>query len=360
MGGREAYLRLLASHDLEEKSILPVLRPELMQPDGDKLARLTPLELLQVAALLEETSDKNTNDVPATLADELRTGFRKAGVTPPDGVYHGVFPTGLFNARVAPDGGDGLLILVESGAFELIEYVATLVTGPWSKDETVDRICRACSNYHASVDNVSPWLPDATRELDMARKPSWEQYRMAVLLTNAAEFFLLAHEWAHVILGHMADPAPRTVATPTGDLDVYERGRVQEHAADLLALRTIVRAATGSALGAATAGAQVFLGVALLLETLDEQNGRVADTHPPASDRIYMTNHLLGLEDLERDADLAWEIGDLFDDCHAAAFGSRPARPPFDRALSRRMREALDSFPPELGGDSPWSGLLDL
>jgi hypothetical protein len=227
VGGREAYLRLLASHGLDEKSILPVLRPELMQPDGDKLARLNPLELLQVITFLVEASGQNTNDVLATLADELRTGFRQADVTPPDGVYHGVFPTGLFNARVAPDGGGGLLVLVESGAFELIEYVATLVTGPWSKDETVDRIGRACSTYHASVDNVSPWLPDAQRELDLVRKPSWEQYRMAVGLTNAAEFFLLAHEWAHVILGHMAGPAPRTVATPAGDLDVYVRSRVQ-------------------------------------------------------------------------------------------------------------------------------------
>jgi hypothetical protein len=134
-----------------------------------------------------------------------------------DEVFVGEFLTGSINCEtVRVD--DGFLILVNSGTLAMLQQVVTFL---WRGDAdnpndpasllAADGVAEVLASY---VEHGDPFY---------GPKPLGGGMRSAAarLMTAAARKFVVAHEYAHILAGHLAHPDPEPFALET-EVDVVE------------------------------------------------------------------------------------------------------------------------------------------
>lgn len=152
-----------------------------------------------------------------------------------DEVFVGEFPTGSVNCQtVRVDGG--FLVLVNSGTLMMLQQVVTFL---WRGDadqpaspkslQAADGVAEILATYVEHGDPFYGPKPLAGGMLMMASS----------LMTAAALKFVVAHEYGHILAGHLAKSESESLALETGvgTVEVLRKNHTQEFEADDIGYR---------------------------------------------------------------------------------------------------------------------------
>jgi hypothetical protein len=216
----------------------------------------------------------------------------------------GVFPTGSMNALSRPVPGSGVLVLVDSGLLHLVPdvfkimIVARPAFGESPLLEPADASSVLAEAFNAylfgnGAAGVRP-LPELSgQRLDLQR-----------LMSRRAIQFVVAHEVAHVIAGHLMMSWRQTDPhTPVGALDTQAVGWPWEYQADWMGARIMLGALDGLSPWERGTVEPYLVGAVLLTLALQEVVAVLASvsrrpvpfagSHPPPLLRIQsMADHL--------------------------------------------------------------------
>jgi hypothetical protein len=235
-------------------------------------------------------------------------------------VYAGEFPTGDINA-LATRVPSGFLALINIGLVRFIESTVLLYIvshrqadplGGEILDRDVLTLMRAILlTYLAQTEPIKT-------EVDTSKfRCNLTQAVLYSLFKNSCLRFVLAHEFGHILAGHLDQPIllQQKIRTPVGRIEVVPKSWKQEYEADAIAIELLLHFPTIAApsktmadsadllRGYSLAAPFFFFGLDLLLrrvfelllgesesEKLDEEE--LNTTHPPPLKRIEsLLNH---------------------------------------------------------------------
>lgn len=288
------------------------------EPPGDRLARLARVRVRRPpyrAGHLHE-QQRTLDAVQPEVLHLARASGREPGVP----VLAGVFPTGTLDGISVPVPGSGVLVLVDTSLLDLLDAVLKIMTG-------------ALPNYGAppllDADQASYALAEALNAhlygrgaVRARRLPELSGQRAALvsLMARRATQFVLSHEVAHVLAGHLPHARRRTEpATPVGALDAQSFGWAREHEADRVAALIMLHSLDDLPPRVLEAHEPCLVGAVLLVLFLHEVTDRLADelglavpfagNHPPPVRRIQtLVEHLAGRVRTPRALDLAGDV----------------------------------------------------
>ncbi|MFZ2071027.1 MAG: hypothetical protein WAV32_05435 [Halobacteriota archaeon] len=169
-------------------------------------------------------------------------------------------------------------------------------------------------------------------------------------LTNAAEEFVIAHEYGHIVNRHiMQNGEIQNIITDEREFDVLRKSKEQEFEADLWAIDALIRGVTyekrdPDLLAIACGGPIVFIGTALLIEEYQKLKGKYIDTHPRASDRIYMIEAFYEIKKINEQGYIGRRFLELIGDCAKILLGRELTIPMLSRDLNRLLEKSLKNI----------------
>ncbi|SPM41938.1 Mycobacterium numidiamassiliense ORFan [Mycobacterium numidiamassiliense] len=325
---RVEYEKYLAEHGLKPRELPPAeereaglreifrIKYEAAKEQGDPTAEdLRDYYNANFERILNETQhpavaliEKAAADVEATIRSLPAFAERFH-----DDVFVGEFPTGSFACQTVKVDG-GFLVLVNSGMMVILQQVVAFLTrgDPDNPDsektrEAADGVAAVLASYVELGDPFYGPLP-VNGGLDGLRDS---------LLSGAAERFVIAHEYAHILALHFSDSDhDRTdIETSAGVISVLKKSHEQEFEADDLGYKlilgveeydrfdfTVIDAGLksddwdawleGVRQKSVIAGPFIFLILDLLLENLQEpafmldSDSKWSGSHPPSLARI--------------------------------------------------------------------------
>ncbi|MDM0078701.1 hypothetical protein QTH90_30135 [Variovorax sp. J2P1-59] len=237
----------------------------------------------------------------------------------------GVFPFRWFNGQSSAFEGTSMC-LAATGSFDLIEIFSTLFAAR-QKDPgyAVEKMREALATYVRTNEVESPKYGLGEGLVDFGNAGG-----IHTLLTTAGEQFLISHEFGHVALGHTVS-SPRG-AMPTravgllsqtpNDVQVIRPEQLDEYCADVWALQAMLALAEEpeyeEKIPIFCGGAAVFLGLAVLVEAASRA-ARIdtKDSHPPASNRLYLIELAFELFGHHENAFVARRVREFVDEVGA-------------------------------------------
>ncbi len=319
----KTYHQLLKQHGLQlpdeppdKRDIMAQLMTEAKQnADGHYLKALFSSDMLErfmrYDRLLQSVLDKASR--------EIETDIKQSGLSSEDPVvFVGEFPIGEFNAGVKPVSG-GALILFNTGlamflyaAVQILVWFMVSVARKQSKYSLEDIVS-------ALTEQVLAYLRFPTRLTTFRSLPfqgGAEQLLGAVAMESCCKF-VLTHEYAHVIAGHLTSPRI-VIRTAVGDLELMAKRRQQELEADALAIQIMRKSLEREKLRGHTFAASLAAGP-LIFFALDELVSRARKelfgtpktsfhSHPPSSERSAFVRSLLK----QNGGDRLLELGDIY------------------------------------------------
>ncbi|CAL9482857.1 hypothetical protein SUDANB95_03054 [Actinosynnema sp. ALI-1.44] len=241
-------------------------------------------------------------------------------------VLAGVFPTGTLDGVSVPVPGRGVLVLVNTALLDLTAAVLKIMTGALPAYGTPSLLTADQAGY-ALAEAVNAYLYGngavAARPL-----PQLAGQRLALvgLMLRRATQFVIAHEVAHVLAGHLVTARRITDPdTPVGALDAWAVGWPREHEADRVAATIMLRTLDDLAPRQVDVIEPCLVGALLLVLFLHEVIDRLAaeqsrpvpfaTTHPPPVRRIQaLVEHLAGRVRTPRALDLAADVATWLED----------------------------------------------
>ncbi|MGB2711367.1 MAG: hypothetical protein WBC33_07605 [Conexibacter sp.] len=226
------------------------------------------------------------------------------------------------NAHTLRAGNGGWLILINTGlitfAYKTARALATRVRfydpdgdgapeadepPPEDLDVTAQLIATPIDWYLEAGIPLGPDFPITNQQMALAND-----------LATAAEQFVVAHELAHQLLGHVAD-GTRSMLVAGATVDALNVSHQQELDADALGLKLVLESITSGdqfEYAVAYAGVELFFLVVSLLE--EYAAAPESATHPPAARRLESIRAALasGVED-ERQRDSVAELAKLIE-----------------------------------------------
>jgi hypothetical protein len=321
------YIAYLAEHGLQPRAV-PEDAKQIRARErakfraAAKVLKDDPRAQLVEEAMAKSEQQHETKDIhPSELMlqeaarrveEAIRSSSRYSGKLQAD-IYVGEFPTGSINSEVVKV-AEGFLVLVNSGLMIATSQIADLLAPlqpdklPRPTDEQkIDEVVSVLYAYlHFGDPFLGPTIPTEQR-LRIFLPPD--------AMPRACRTFVVAHEYAHVLAGHLDAESLETkpLATLTGTIDVVRKTWEQEFEADSIAqslilgiedaselsdfakslLRMVDQVQVRQAVEGLAAIAAPFL--VLLIDTILEDVRRrlgqqmvVANdaTHPPAGDRM--------------------------------------------------------------------------
>jgi hypothetical protein len=244
-----------------------------------------------------------------TLADVVRDveqAVQRLGYQVPDEVAFGALPTGQVNGLACRVPAGGLIVALDDGVFMFLSLLAKAVATFYRVEITADGrqvmtlvdsdIPRA---VETNEDGNRRWLEVLVAtfaythpEFAPWRPPSPEHTQIAGHLLTGAEMFIVAHEFAHLILRHYDPDRPTSTRRLAADAEVeniqtWRDDEFEAHRLGLAILRDYHR--QGDLSVESTRAAVCFLfGCLLAFETTAMLDGIVveAETHPATTERL--------------------------------------------------------------------------
>jgi hypothetical protein len=204
------------------------------------------------------------------------------------------------------------LVLFEDQMPFFIEQFGSMVARAMPRHRPADTTGRV--GFKLSIPDVTEWIgthPEiaglfadivATYTVRGRLKPDFhvdhetppDHARFARVLQTSIRYFILSHEYAHILLGHLDTAAPRKGILPVTDAEALKYSWEQELEADSIGMMLSLNACIDYAkLDHPTA----FMGIGLYLDALDvmdravalletgDENLRQIGSHPPAAQR---------------------------------------------------------------------------
>lgn len=361
MKGRKEYLSYLNEFGLTESQVAPLLDRNKTKklPLKNKLGLVILITWARVVLFWKKAlgqkkgvpalelmfealnPSNNTNFLLESLNNKFCAFLAAEGIEN-EGYYAGVFPTYSFNAHCTIK-DEEKLILLNTGTFEMIEHVIDSFFSNLSKKHKVERICGAIVDY---CDNKK--YPDIQYEKGLVDKL---ELGLIPYVVSWAEYFVLAHEYGHIVNEHL--DAGKTVSvfvlSTDKEAEFFEKDHRQEFQADLWASFMLLKMAesrreddTWKML--ACTGPIVFLGIAMLIERYFLSKGYMLDSHPPTEERIYMIQWLQDITMHHQEIGLGNSFLDLLKECYEFMFNEQPDIPFASRELNIKFCDALDDL----------------
>jgi hypothetical protein len=131
--------------------------------------------------------------------------------------------------------------------------------------------------------------------------PSGSVMALSDTLRESMETFVLAHEYGHVVAGHLGPAVPRRAMVANVGVETISTDWQQEFEADVIGLETMlaVRMKKGFDLSLSFWGADAFFGCIDVVEKTvsvllyGEERPNISDTHPPTSHRRLLLRAVL-------------------------------------------------------------------
>jgi hypothetical protein len=244
---QDEYNRLLNDYNLRLHAPIDPTSPSA-KTFLEKYRNAPPEDLEALNEVLREPSS-GLQSVIAQHANEIEAAIKNAGMNLKTDAFVGEFPTGSFNAQARP-ATDGVLLLINSGLMMFLHETAKVMS--WSV-----AIAEFDENGQPKEDSVRPQSDFSHDELvatfaklitayltqgDIrAAGPSpvaWGGPQMlGALITRSAEKFVLAHEYGHVLAGHLSSPRMMVASSPAGDIEFISKSWEQELEADRIGFR---------------------------------------------------------------------------------------------------------------------------
>lgn len=214
--------------EIERRTLAQILRLERATGNRERARLLREVGRARMASPRVDPVQESLDRIARSVEESIERIPRYRAAFPKD-VFVGDFPIGTFNARVMRT-PNGYLILVNSGLPVLIQALmhAVNLTEDLSKcaeDDNIVALVKAIVvHYLQSREPIGGPLPIAPGPGGM----------LAFRMKRACELFVLGHEYAHRLLGHLsANESPTEVLnTSSGQLSVVATNWDMELAAD--------------------------------------------------------------------------------------------------------------------------------
>jgi hypothetical protein len=250
------------------------------------------------------------------LVADAKEAINRLGYEVPKDVAFGVLPTGQVNGRACAVPAGGLIVAIDDGlfnfAYSLAKAIATLceVTVTENADGVLDvdvswidnDIARSLEN---NEDANRRWLEILFATFILAhpnqvpmRPLLGDRAYLSTVLTTAVEFFVVAHEFGHLILGHYErNHMTSKQMLPGGvEVDEFETARAEELEADRIGLELLrdYHKSLGLSLDNTRWAVWFWAGC---LNVMELMYGGPSRTHPSAGERGTRLLELLARED---------------------------------------------------------------
>lgn len=202
----------------------------------------------------------------------------------------GTLPTSSFNGRVLRIPSGENIVVINAGLpatlFEIAQNFVGSRSFPGSPPEIPFEKATMNIFLHAFYQAAGRVLTVPERSyVDFPDR----RFTVGALWTNGL-FFVLGHEYAHILKGHLRESSSRQYTPEDGAAPLldYNRSHQQEFEADELGLRSVVRFAKsdegGSWAGVGILGAELVLQALVMVESLGVRPS--VSSHPSASLRL--------------------------------------------------------------------------
>lgn len=348
------YAAFLQENGLQEADVLPMLRDRSVLSDPQNVMLMAQLfvamknanehEIEQIGRLMDGMS-ANTNSLIRTIDKDFRSRLRRSNRTLPDDFEIGVFPLNSFNARAVPRGKKSLLLL-DTGLIEILEVAVALSLLESPVEHSGERLVKIIADYVSN--RRLPDVNDRSHPLwDLEDLPS--QKRLYYPIVSAAELFVLLHEYAHHVLGHLASKCPLGAARLTSDVVTNVYSHECEFQADMWALHLLYQAYETekdreSFVAIACAAPVFFMATCVLVDMLSGMSRNEMTSHPHPCDRMYVLTMMLfhrGWSDRDH-CFLWWRYESVADAAYRIVTGNEMPIPRHDPALREYARSFSD------------------
>lgn len=249
------------------------------------------------------------------LIADTEEAVNRLGYEVPEDVTFGLLSTGQVNGRACAVPAGGLIIALDDGLFNFVyslaKAIATLcaVTVTENNDSSAVNVSWLDSDIARSLQNNENanlrWLEILFATFILGypnqapvRPLFGDQAYLSVTLTTAVEFFVVAHEFGHLILGHYdRNHAASKLMLPDGvEVDELETARAEELEADRIGLQLLFdyHKSHGLALDNTRWAVGFWAGC---LNVIELMNGGPSTTHPSACERGTRLLEQLACED---------------------------------------------------------------
>ncbi|MDA0184315.1 hypothetical protein OJ997_28680 [Solirubrobacter phytolaccae] len=288
-------------------------------PDAEAIPKILQEEFARGLAMRPSRyEDPLTHMLMVRLADDLEKTAGTLGYELPPRPVFGTLPLGQLNASAiaVPDSSEHLIVF-QKGLFGFMNLLAKAVAAslPWvdepegggvSFSTDVDKIREHLKSDSEPAARLADFVASYVVEGDPHRSQQYflggPAMRLAEILRYGGELFVLAHEYGHIVSGHLeSDHRTEQVADET--LTIVSEPWVKEHQADyigmILAVSTMHHEKDLDIAMAFGAVDLVFSAMALVDAALgvvavnDPEATARSDTHPPAQLRQAMLREML-------------------------------------------------------------------
>lgn len=181
------------------------------------------------------------------LAKDVELGVKLNNDSLKEEVFVGEFPTGSFNSQVMKV-PEGYIVLINSGLLSLIYQFMKIMSfsiafaslddngmpikgtirgeSELSKEDRIDAIVDLIFSYFEYKDS---------RFAKRYRAVGGAKGDLISTLTYYCEMFAVAHEYGHILAGHLDKPIFDFIESPVGKIEILKKSMMQEHMADLIA-----------------------------------------------------------------------------------------------------------------------------
>lgn len=295
--GRNAYLDFLEQTGYSENEVLPVVDRSKLTGEmyGATIMGLMNAiksnnkELIKTTAwiAINTVSDTDsTNLILDSISRELGNDIKNLNIVLPK-YYVAVYPTNSCNAQARIHNGENL-ILLDTGIIEISEAFATIILSKEDDNVKVQDIINVIDNY-VNERFISNGCSVSSKGINFGSG-------VASATTTAIEEFIVAHELSHLILGHIQLGRNKSYKPSEfkSTIDLASKSIDEEFDADIMACKLLINRALKSKdsetkMLLTLGGAAISICIVLLVEACMKKNGiQIQDSHPPASERLYM------------------------------------------------------------------------
>lgn len=307
-----------------EKIIKPYLvnHPTKLQKEKEKIIRkvLKKLKSIKTPTTIE---DVLTYSLLRDLLKKVETAAAELEIPIPKEKYlFGTLPTGMINASLIPVPSGGSIVAINQGLFTFINLVSKAISifvpfkntaGKLSfslnQDDIEKELNTNLTGHYRFIDAFSKYISTFDPAKAEAYILETSQTILASLLRDTAEQFIVAHEYAHLIL---KDNKSNSDSITNNDLICeYPIDWIEEYIADTLGLRIVLHSNLNKGWDHSLSyiGVEFLFTCLSLLEEIDENNDK-KQSHPPAKLRREFLRYQIGDQQNEI-SEAVLELGDI-------------------------------------------------
>lgn len=214
---RTEYVRYLARYGLRptKQIVDPSFDADLEQAVRSAYSGMPPDEIEGLIEAVRNHRRSGAQVLVDRLADEVERGMSQLNLMIPFDFYVAAFPTGAFNAQAVPVSG-GALFLLNDGLMNLLYQTLHIVARSVEPSEGQHDQAELSFRSEISPDQLDDLAEVVLAYLLLGHSGAAHRVRITASSTflsdvvHYAELFVLAHEYAHGVAGHVASQLERS------------------------------------------------------------------------------------------------------------------------------------------------------